>query len=88
VSFVLTKVESFRSLRKLSDTLNISDSDILPAKHSSSVEGAPSTPSSEKYFCFFFAAFASLRFHSGHASREIFRDFGAGSAALGRFVVR
>jgi hypothetical protein len=42
----------------------MSDSDIPPAK-------AQSTPSSDKYFFFFFAP---LRLRSGHALREIFRD--------------
>jgi hypothetical protein len=45
----------------------MSDSDIPPAK-------AQSTLSSDKYFFFFFAPFASLRLRSGHALREIFRD--------------
>jgi hypothetical protein len=47
-------LESFRLLRKSSDISNISDSDISPAK-------ARSTPSSDKYYFSFFAAFASLR---------------------------
>jgi hypothetical protein len=51
-------------LGKSSNVRNISDSDISPAK-------APRTLSSDKYFFFFFAAFASLR--------EIIRDSVAAS---------
>jgi hypothetical protein len=45
----------------------MSDSDMAPAK-------AQRTPSSDKYFFFFFAPFAFLRRCSGHALQEIFRD--------------
>jgi hypothetical protein len=62
-------VSKFAQLAQTSDTLNISDSDIPPAKHVLSLaEGARRAPSSDEKYCFFFfAAFASLR--------EIFRFF-------------
>jgi hypothetical protein len=47
-------VDNLPCSRKFSKVRNISDSDILPAK-------APRRLSSDKYFFFFFAAFASLR---------------------------
>jgi hypothetical protein len=49
-----TLLENLRGLGKFSNIRNISDSDISPAK-------APRTLSSDKYFLFFFVAFASLR---------------------------
>jgi hypothetical protein len=49
-----TMLENLRGLGEFSRIRNISDSDIPPAK-------APRTLSSDKYFLFFFAAFASLR---------------------------
>jgi hypothetical protein len=57
-------LENLRGLGKSSNIRNISDSEISPAK-------APRTLSSDKYFFFFFAAFASLR--------EIIRDSVAAS---------
>jgi hypothetical protein len=65
-------LENLRGLGKSSNVRKISDSDISPAKHVlSNVEGAPRALSSDKYFFFFFAAFASLR--------EIIRDSVAAS---------
>src|SRR5262249_7072637 len=65
-----TILESLRGLGEFSKIRNISDSDIPPAK-------APRTLSSDKYFFFFFAAFASLR--------EIIRN---SVAASPRWVLR
>jgi hypothetical protein len=59
-------------LRNVSNISEISNSDISPAK-------ARRTPSSDKYYFFVLAAFASLR--------EIFRFFGCGLAAPRFFVV-
>src|SRR5215470_20038346 len=73
-----TMLESLRGLGEFSKIRNISDSDIPPAK-------APRTLSSDNYFFFFFAAFASLRPRSGHALREIIRN---SVAALPRWVLR
>src|SRR5215470_8881829 len=65
-----TMLESLRGLGEFSKIRNISDSDIPPAK-------APRTLSSDQYFFFFFAAFASLR--------EIIRNSVAAST---RWVLR
>jgi ABC-type nitrate/sulfonate/bicarbonate transport system substrate-binding protein len=68
-----TMLENLRALGKSSNVRNISDSGISPAK-------APRTLSSDKYFLFFFAAFASLR--------EIIRDSVAASLRWALRVLR
>src|SRR5262245_31284516 len=73
-----TMLQNLRGSGEFSKIRNILDSDIPPAK-------APRTLSSDKYFFFFFAVFASLRPRSGHALREIIRN---SVAASPRWVLR